>query len=317
MSGKRIIVEAPGKVNLLLSVGARCEDGYHQVRSILHTIGLADTLSFEFVARDPRAPSLSIECDALEGIPLEDNLIYRAHVAFTQRFGEVCPEGRALKVRVLKRIPMRAGLGGGSADAAAVLFAEAHLLGISPTSPQLLEVAADLGVDVAFFLHGGCAYMGSRGDVLERVFTPLSYPLVIIDRGEGVSTAEAYRTFDSDPQPPVPVEPFVDALSTGHHGGTDDAADPVSLMANNLETAACALSDSVSEQLSWLRGHALVLTALVSGSGSSCFALCASPSDARAVADDAASAGFDVWCTRLVPDGVRFVTGETDAGQVG
>ncbi len=318
MLGKRIIVEAPGKVNLLLSVGERRDDGYHRVRSIYHTIGLADTLSFELVTRGSQAPAFSVECDAFDGIPLEDNLIYRAHEAFTRRFGAVAPDDSALRVRVRKRIPMRAGLGGGSTDAAAMLFADACLSGMPPSSPRLLEVASTLGADVAFFLHGGCAYMEGRGDVLKRAFEPLSSPLVIIDRGEGVSTAEAYRVFDADPQPRVPVEPLVEALISDRSHDMSDAADsPVAFMANNLEPAACALSGSVSEQLAWLRGHALVRTALVSGSGSSCFALCASPSDADVVADEAACAGFNVWRTQLVPGGIRLVTEETTAGSVG
>lgn len=314
MLGECIIVEAPGKVNLLLSVGERCDDGYHQVRSIFHTIGLADMLSFELVPRDSQAPAFSIECDAFDGIPLEDNLIYRAHEAFTQRFGAVGPNGSALRVRVRKRIPMRAGLGGGSTDAAAMLFADACRLGMSPTSPELLEVASALGADVAFFLHGGCAYMEGRGDVLSQAFEPFSTPLVIIDRGEGVSTAEAYRTFDADPQPQVPVEPLVAVLASSRCHGMHDAA---GFMANNLEAAACALSGSVSEQLAWLRGHALVRAALVSGSGSSCFALCASPSDAEIVADEAADAGFGVWRTQLASDGVRLVAEGATAGSVG
>ena len=153
-------MEAPAyaKLNLALEVLGRRDDGYHEVRSILQTIDLADRLEIE------PASSLSVECDdaSLNG---EANLVWQAAVALAKR-GNTEPQA---SIYIHKRIPLAMGLGGGSSDAASALVALNRLWGLDLTVEELAQVAGTIGSDVAFFLSGGTALATGRG---ERV-TPL------------------------------------------------------------------------------------------------------------------------------------------------
>lgn len=152
---------APAKVNWTLEVLARRDDGYHEVRSVMQTVDLCDTLEF--------APAERLEL-ALEGPqePGEDDLVLRAASLLDGG------TGRGARIRVAKRIPVAAGLGGGSSDAAAALRGLNEMWGLGRSRVDLAEMAAALGSDVPFFLCGGAALAAGRG---ERV-TPLPEPPV-------------------------------------------------------------------------------------------------------------------------------------------
>ena len=194
---------APAKINLTLDVGARRADGYHEIRSIMQTVALHDTLT---VTRTPNRPGVRLEVvgEESEGIPSdESNLAHRAAVRLQKTAaaqGFVAGNASGLRVTLHKRIPSQAGLGGGSSDAAACLLAVHDLLGFSLTPGRLAEIASSLGADVPFFLSGGTALVEGLG---ERV-TPLpglkpAWPLVIVKPGVGVSTAAAYAALDALP----------------------------------------------------------------------------------------------------------------------
>jgi 4-diphosphocytidyl-2-C-methyl-D-erythritol kinase len=141
------------KINLTLEVLGRRDDGYHEVRTILQTVDLADWLDIR------PAPSLLVGCEdpTLNG---DVNLVWRAAVALAQSYG-VEPKAR---IFIQKRIPAGMGLGGGSSDAAAVLLALNRLWGLSLSKEELAQVAADIGSDVPFFLWGGTALAEGRGE---------------------------------------------------------------------------------------------------------------------------------------------------------
>lgn len=304
---RRLKITAPAKVNLYLSVKGERADGYHDLETVFHTLDLADTLIFEEHDAADGLPDFSISGDT-EDIPLKDNLIWRAYDAFEQHSGAApIGIGHRLRVEVRKSIPARAGLGGGSSDAAAALLACSTFAGTDPRSMLCLHTAARLGADVPFFLYGGCAYMTGKGEMLERRLTPLSLPVLLTDTGEGVSTQEAYRAFDSDPQAFRSAKAMVDMLADIE---TSSERELPKMLDNNLERAACAISGSVSEQLAWLKSQPGITAALVCGSGSACFALCEDEETCSALAKVALNRGYWACPTSLASPGAKIVSDE-------
>ena len=148
-------IPAFAKINLSLEVIGRRDDGYHDVATILQTIDLADELALE------PANTLSVTCDD-PGLAGESNIVWRAATNLASRAG-ILPRAR---IHITKRIPVAAGLGGGSADAAAALLGLNRMWELNLATPELHQVAATLGSDVPFLLTGGTALATGRGDVL-------------------------------------------------------------------------------------------------------------------------------------------------------
>lgn len=190
-SGPRIVARAHAKVNLDLRVLGTRADGYHELRTVFQSIELHDVL----VAQAARGPFV-LRCRA-RGLPLDErNLVWRAAAALWKalgRAGDPCDTVVALD----KVIPMEAGLGGGSADAAATLQALARLWGGAPVS-LLREVATGVGSDVPFFLSGGTALGLGRGDEIYPLVDLPRHWIVVVRPPFGVSTAEAYAWYDED-----------------------------------------------------------------------------------------------------------------------
>lgn len=188
---RRLVVSSYAKVNFTLDVLSRRPDGYHNIASVMQTISLADRLELE--ATDE--PGVQLVCDS-PGVPRGDaNLAWRAAAEALRRSGY--PAG--VLMRLHKQIPMQAGLGGGSSNAAAALRGVNHLLRLGLGPDDLLELAATLGSDVPFFLVGGTASVRGRG---ERV-TPLpdapTMWFVVAKPGVHVSTQQAYQELDNLP----------------------------------------------------------------------------------------------------------------------
>jgi 4-diphosphocytidyl-2-C-methyl-D-erythritol kinase len=183
MSTRHARVRALAKVNLDLRVLARRPDGYHELRTIFQTISLADTLELAFTPARRTAVELACELD------IPGNLVTRAA---RLALGAMRKTGR-VEMRLTKRIPMGAGLGGGSSDAAAVLLALPALVGKTLSMAALLELAETLGSDVPFFLLGGAAVGIGRGTELFPLPDGPSRQGLVVAPGVHVSTAEAYR----------------------------------------------------------------------------------------------------------------------------
>lgn len=196
----------------------------------------------------------------------------------------VVAAGAALVIDIEKHIPAGGGLGGGSSDAAAALKAYAQLTGIDALDDRIVAVARELGADVAFFLHGQAALMGGRGDMFERALPPLQAPIVLMGSSDGLSTATVYRAFDGRPVP----APDADALARAMDDAPDDFACLASLCANNLGPAACAADPRIQRRIDTALMHPDVLNAIVSGSGSTSFAICVDESGAQRFARDIA-----------------------------
>jgi 4-diphosphocytidyl-2-C-methyl-D-erythritol kinase len=291
---RSLSINAPAKVNLFLGVGAIRPDGYHSVETVLHTLELSDTVSLS------PADALTLSCDPNVGVPAEDNLAYRAAQEFARQFEiEVL-----LDIRVVKRIPWGAGLGGGSSDAAAVLVGLAYWAGLPLEDERLLSVARLLGADVPFLLAGGAAHMDGRGDQLVQRAEPFEAPVVLVKPAAVVPTAAAYAAFDAAPRPSGDSRGVLDALRS------QDAALLGAALANNMTDASCQLVPQIGEAISWLHAENDVLGVAMAGSGSAVFALCAEPCTTQRLAEEASQRGWWATATRLNPHGASITLGD-------
>ncbi len=181
-----VTVQAPAKVNLGLHVLYQRPDGFHELRTVFQTISLADRIRVEYEPRGGPGVELTCTRGDLEG---PGNLAARA----AQRLLEAAGRGGRVRIHLEKRIPVAAGLGGGSSDAAAVLRAVAHLARPRPEPEVVWRVAAELGSDVPFFLLGGRALGVGRGTEVYPLAEGPARWLVIAAPATPAPTAEAYR----------------------------------------------------------------------------------------------------------------------------
>lgn len=185
----RVYEKAYAKVNLFLDVTARREDGFHDVDTLMRSVTLHDDISLTAVASEKNR--ITVFCNA-EGLETDhNNLVYKSALKYLQK-NNITAE---VKINLIKRIPIGAGLGGGSSDAAATLRAMNRIFGLS-TEDELLEMASELGSDVPFCINGVSAFCTGRGEKLRTVDIS-STPYVVIAIGEGrVSTPRAYALLD-------------------------------------------------------------------------------------------------------------------------
>jgi 4-diphosphocytidyl-2-C-methyl-D-erythritol kinase len=289
----RVEASCPGKVNLSLRVLGRYPDGYHEIRTVFQAVDLCDTLEVRV------ATELSLSCD-VPGLPTDaSNLVLRAATLLADRFGI----GAGAAMRLHKRIPVGGGMGGGSSDAAGALLALSELWGIGAGTGELLPLAARLGADVPFFLHGGTALGEGRGDRVTRL--PFAGPLHLLLGLPpfGVSTAEAYARVRSD----LTLEAKDVSVKFLSDGNLSSEGEPLSCI-NDLEAGVFERWPGLqSFRDGLLRGGAR--TALLSGSGSTVFGVFDdSGSLPRATRDLAAR--FPDWRllgVRAVPDAAHVV----------
>jgi len=264
MSAPDVRERAYAKLNLVLQVGRPRPGGLHPLCSLFASIELADE-----VIAEPAASGVDrVECPGVEG----RNLAEMALASFRERLPSLPPVG----VRIVKRIPVAAGLGGGSADAAAVLRAANRIAGDPLDVGALRELAAPLGSDVPSQVEPRHALVQGTGEIVEPVELP---PLaaVLVPQEEGLSTAAVYAQLDR-------MEGWRERLDAERLLALVRA--PAALAAaleNDLQAAALALRPELGPVLDRLRSEGS-LGALVSGSGPTCFGLFEDPADARAAA---------------------------------
>jgi len=191
-----LIVRAYAKINLDLTIVGLLPDGYHEVRTVLQSVALHDTLMFTAVPGP-----FAIRCDQ-PGVPVDArNLVWRAAQLLWSVRADVATPLAGVRVTLDKRIPAEAGLGGGSSDAAATLVALSRLWNLVLDLPSLARLGARLGADVPFFLAGGTALGSGRGDDVSPLTEPPVTPIVIVKPPFGVPTPDAYGWFDQDRRP--------------------------------------------------------------------------------------------------------------------
>jgi 4-diphosphocytidyl-2-C-methyl-D-erythritol kinase len=268
----RFTTLAPAKVNLVLRVGAPRADGYHDLASLMVPLDVADAVDVRISSRRGGVTCRVPRHPELDGA---SNLAARAAERFRERFGV----DRAVAIRIDKRLPVTAGLGGGSSDAAAVLRCLARAFAIRDAD-ALAEIALAVGSDVPFFLGPGAAWAEGRGERL----TPADVPpldLVLLyppDPALAIRAGDAYRALDAArgaSAPPLPRRP---------------RRFSVSLLGNDLEPPCLRAFPALSTLLGRLVGEGAT-AAIMSGSGPTVFGVFGDRSTARRAARTIASAG--------------------------
>lgn len=287
---------APAKVNLYLDIGKKRDDGYHEVLTVMHTLLLHDVIRMRSVPRLPgEGLALEVLCRACEGldplrVPPEDNLVSKAIRQLAVNTGGA--HDQTIVIDIEKHIPVQAGLGGGSSDAAAALVGAARLWGLSPHDEIIEKTARTLGADVAFFLHGGCACLTGVGDTIDHHLSPMNTFVVIVKPQGGVSTTAAYAAFDKNPY----------RLSSFERTRALTAACARDVpLCNNLVFAAKTLLPALEDVCAWVGQSEGVEASLMSGSGSAVFGICGSFEEASRVASQAQSCGWWARATMFSP----------------
>lgn len=265
---RKLILKTPAKINLALDVVGKRPDGYHLLETIFQTVSLYDTVSVR-LHTDTKNP-IRLSCN-IPWIPRDNrNIAWKAAALFLEKTN--LPIG--IEIHLQKYIPSQAGLGGGSSDAAAVLYACNQLTGSGWTKQQLCELGLQLGADVPFFFYGGTAYAAGVGEQLQ----PLPYLgnlSVVIAKGKGgISTAAAYNAIDTLQDLKHPNT----ALMAKHIRAYDSLSAIVPLC-GNLFSAVTDLP--IVEQLQQKMLEKGAICSLMSGSGSAVFGLFSSQEQAH------------------------------------
>lgn len=258
-----LTARAPGKVNLSLFVGRPRADGLHPLVSVVQAVSLADELTL----RPAAGPEDEVHCPGVEG----PNLAGRALALFREATGW---DGPPLRLEIVKRVPVAAGMGGGSGDAAAALRLAAHAAGGAPAE-LLHELAVQLGADVPSQLAPGRVLMHGAGEHVEPLPPAPAFGLLIVPSAHALSTPAVYRAFDEHGGGRSADE--LDRAAAAARAG--EPPPPV----NDLQDAARALCPETDDALAAVRAAGAVI-AMVSGSGPTVFGLFATPAAARAAA---------------------------------
>ena len=280
---RRLTLTAAGKVNLALEVLEKRTDGYHELSTVMQTVDLTDRLVIE------DADELVLRATSPE-VPTDGgNLALRAAAALR----EAAKVDRGVRVRLDKRIPVAAGLGGGSSDAAAVLLGLNRLWNLRWPIARLAEVAETLGMDVPFFLKGGVALGTGRGERL----TPLAgmpMALVLVNPGTPLSTAAVYgRVTPAMYSDGARTQTVIAALRTRK------PARLAACLYNGLEAAATGVSPDLARMRAALMA-AGALGAVMSGSGPTVFGVARSFEQARQIRARLARGSWGCWAVRTI-----------------
>ncbi len=248
-------VQAPAKINWYIDVGKKRHDGYHDIKTVMQTVDLYDTL--QFTVTDDKKITMSVDGMSC-GVPCDErNIVYRAALALGV-YG--------VGIHLTKRIPSQAGLGGGSSDAGSTLVALNTLFEMGRSRSELALIAAKLGSDVPFFVYGGAGIVSGMGEEVTPLCPVTRYKMALIKHSEGLSTKDVFNEFDrSVPEKEIQLDDFL------NHFNNDDK-DLHKYLYNALEPAALRLCPSVETAKDELYACGAV-KAIMSGSGTAVFGL--------------------------------------------
>lgn len=266
-----LATRAPAKINLTLHVlGRRAGDGYHELESLVAFTGAGDTLTL-----DPRAENGFTVCGPTAGPagPLGDNLVVRA----ARNLADAVPGLRLGAFRLVKRLPVAAGIGGGSSDAAAALRLLARLNGLTLGHPAVREAARRTGADVPVCLEPRARMMRGAGETVGAALDLGALPAVLINPGVPVETAPVFKALG------LPVGPRPDGRphpEVAAYAGFEEILGVLADARNDLETPALTVAPVIAEVLAALRAEPGCRLARMSGSGATVFGLFGDRTDA-------------------------------------
>lgn len=254
-------VKAYAKINLALNVYDRKEDGYHNIDMVTIPLDLHDIIELELL---PKGYESYITSDD-DSLPTdESNLSNKAFRKMKEKFHI----DKNVLIHIYKRIPMCAGLGGGSADAAAVINATLKAIKLKPSQEDLISLASSIGADVSFCLYNKPARCRGIGEKLDFITLKKRYHVLLIKPNEGVSTALAYQTFDElETKPQLSnIERLIEGLKIG------DEKIIAEEMKNSLQECAIKIVPEIKNIIDTLKKNGFPLT-MMSGSGSTVFCM--------------------------------------------
>jgi 4-diphosphocytidyl-2-C-methyl-D-erythritol kinase len=243
---------APAKINLYLHILGRRPDGFHELETLMAPISLGDTLDIELIRAASAAGTIEFTCSDPALSDAKDNLATKAARIFLEEF----KLATGVRIHLEKAVPVGAGLGGGSSDAAAVLLALRVLTSTKCTDTKLAELAARLGSDIPFFIYRTPAICRGRGEIIEPVLLKENLQGLLVHPGFGVATPWAYKTYAQNPSQGALGRAFADFS-----------------LRNDLEPPAFGKYPWLPTVKAWFQKQPEVLDSLMSGSGSSVFAL--------------------------------------------
>lgn len=273
--------KAYAKLNLILDVAGKRPDGYHNLRTVFQSLTLHDTLVFS-----QRKDSRIVIAGNVPGLPTDSsNLVWRAAERLRHTYGTQ----QGVTVELVKNIPIAAGLGGGSSDAAAALRGLVRLWGLPSEPDVLLSLAAELGSDVPFCLAGGTSLGLGRGELLEELPPCPFYYVVLANPGFPVSTAQVFQCLQPKELAPHPdVAGLVRAIREGDRSGMEER------LANVLERPTFRLFPAVEQLKIRMEAHG---PSLMCGSGPTVFTLFSDADKANHLHADLLGQGIDAWRT--------------------
>ncbi len=305
---------APAKINLYLEIVGDRPDGYHELVMILQSVDLADRIDLKING----SYSITIDCSHPEVPADETNLAYKAARLMSEEFSEAFAKYGGVDITIDKKIPVAAGLAGGSTDAAAVLVGINQLWALGLTQPELQTLAAKIGSDIPFCISGGTAIATGRGEQLDPIQDLGNLWAVLAKyKDVAVSTAGAYRAYREQfgsqyPKDPETIraraarvrsEPIVSAIAR------EDAAAIGQLLHNDLEKVVLPENKRVA-RLKDICQQAGGLGTMMSGSGPTVFTICETEAEAREVKqkirnnlDDSA---LELWVSEFSSAGIQI-----------
>ena len=253
-------LSAPAKINLSFEIKRRRDDGYHEIETLMAPISLSDRLTIE---RRKTGAGIEFSCDDPSVPHGEENLVVRA----ARLFQKATKIGEGVEIALEKKIPHGAGLGGGSSDAAATLLGLNELFATGLDRKSLIELAAQIGSDVPFFILGSAATCRGRGEIVEPAKLPANFTLLLLKPEFGVPTPWAYGRWKESRE-----LPGVDYVAQTFSGAR---------FSNDLERPVFEKFVLLGHLKTWLRLQPEVGAALLSGSGSTVFAALRDAADAE------------------------------------
>ncbi len=279
---------ARAKINLTLDILGVRSDGYHEVSMIMQTIELADEVGLKKISGGISLKMDTSEIIGGEKIPLDEkNLAWRAAVEF-QKF---CGKNFGVEINIKKKIPIEAGLAGGSTDAAAVIRGMNRLYETNLTEEELCKIGMQIGADVSFCIIGGICLAEGRGDTLTRLDPIKKFNVVLAKPDGGISTAWAYKTYDDNPtEKRIPNDKIIEHFKRGEY----DAA--FKYFSNALEKVAAQKIPAIAELKSKMLAAGAKAVSM-SGSGSTIFAL-TDEQGVEKIAESVENLGAQIFITK-------------------
>ena len=291
----QIILQAPAKINPILRIMGRRENAYHELEMLMVPLALSDELTLS------RSEQITLECDhvANEGMNAESNLAWQAAKLLQEETG--CKSG--VHIQLKKRIPVAAGLGGGSSDAASTLLGLNQLWELDLELDQLVSYASRLGSDVPFFCYQAPALVGGLGEIVSPLTDFPKLSILLINPGISVSSSWAYQAYDETLGKSGQVWGKSGDFQLTAHGGSDSYSrlfktrfEIEKLLRNDLEEPVLAEHPEISEVKDFLKACG-ASSVLMSGSGSTVFGIFAT----QAARDEAAA-------SKLKSNWLKFAT---------